>query len=150
VKVRRGERFSYKHIDDLTRDDCWARIEAERVTAMWLRGRIEGERIAAQLREFVELRKDEVRRISLSSFWCEIEERTTVGIGSALASVMVRLELTEPPKFGLWCPGWPSEPPNQPIYRSPPHLYPDNGPDIRGASSRLCALLSLPETASLF
>ena len=51
VKLRRGERFSYKHIDDLTCDDCWARIEGERVTAMWLRGRIEGERIAAQLRE---------------------------------------------------------------------------------------------------
>jgi hypothetical protein len=51
VKVRRGERFSYKHIDNLTREDRWARIEAERATTAWLRGRIEGERIAAQLRE---------------------------------------------------------------------------------------------------
>jgi hypothetical protein len=51
VKLRRGERFSYKYIDNLTRDDRWARIEAERATTAWLRGRIEGERIAAQLRE---------------------------------------------------------------------------------------------------
>jgi hypothetical protein len=47
VKVRRGERFSYKHIDDLTCEDRRARIEAERATTAWLRGRIEGERIAA-------------------------------------------------------------------------------------------------------
>ena len=51
VKVRRGERFSYKHIDNLTREDRWARTGAERATTAWLRGRIEGERIAAQLRE---------------------------------------------------------------------------------------------------
>ena len=51
VQVRRGERVTYKHIDNLTRDDRWARIEAERDTTAWLRGRVEGERIAAQLRE---------------------------------------------------------------------------------------------------
>ena len=37
-----------------------------------------------------------------------------MGIGSPLASVMVRLELTEPPMFGLWYPGWPSAPPTHP------------------------------------
>jgi hypothetical protein len=75
-----------------------------------------------------------VNKPSLDSFWCEIEERATLGIGSPLASVMVRLELTEPPMFGLWCPGWPSAPPSPPIYRSPPRLYPDICPDIGDAS----------------
>ena len=77
VKVRRGERFSYKHIDDLTCDDCWDRIEAERVTAMWwLRGGREDRGSVARERQrqpyghasenpawpnFVELRKPEVQ-----------------------------------------------------------------------------------------
>jgi hypothetical protein len=47
VPLRREGRVYYKHIDDLTREDVGARLEAERDTAMWLRGRIEGERIAA-------------------------------------------------------------------------------------------------------
>jgi hypothetical protein len=51
VKLKRGERFTYKHIDDLTREDRWARIEAERTTTAWLRGRIEAERIVAAWRE---------------------------------------------------------------------------------------------------
>ena len=41
----------YWHVDDLPREDVAARLKAERVTVMWLRGRIEGERLAAQLRE---------------------------------------------------------------------------------------------------
>jgi hypothetical protein len=72
--------------------------------------------------------------VHLSSFWCEIEERATVGIDPPLASVMVRFEITESPMFGLWCPGFLSAPPNPPIYRSLPRLYPDICPGIGGAS----------------
>ena len=71
----------------------------------------------------------------LDSFWCEIEERTTVGIGWPFwLRVWSASSITEPPMFELWYPGWPSGPPSPPIYRSPPRLYPDNGPGIRGAS----------------
>ena len=51
VPLRKDGRVYYKHISDLTREDVAARLEAERVTVMWLKGRIESERIAAQLRE---------------------------------------------------------------------------------------------------
>jgi hypothetical protein len=51
VPLRREGRVYCKHIDDLTREDVGTRLEAKWVTAMWLKGRIEGERIAAQLRE---------------------------------------------------------------------------------------------------
>ena len=71
----------------------------------------------------------------LDSFWCEIEERTTVGIGWPFwLRVWSASSITETPMFELWYPGWPSGPPSPPIYRSPPRLYPDNGPGIRGAS----------------
>lgn len=51
VKLKRGKWVFYKHIDDLTHGDRLARIEAERDTARWLRGRIEAERIVATWRE---------------------------------------------------------------------------------------------------
>ena len=51
VKLNRGTSVYYKHIDDITPEDRLARIEAERVTARWLRGRIEAERIVATWRE---------------------------------------------------------------------------------------------------
>ena len=51
VRLKRGERVFYKHIDDLTREDRWARIEAERDTIAWLRGRIVTEKVAAMWRE---------------------------------------------------------------------------------------------------
>jgi hypothetical protein len=51
VPLRENERVHYKHVDELTREDVAARLEAERATVRWLRGRIEDERIAAQLRE---------------------------------------------------------------------------------------------------
>jgi 23S rRNA A2030 N6-methylase RlmJ len=51
VQLKRGERVFYKHLDELRREDRLARIEAERETTAWLRGRIEAEKIAAQLRE---------------------------------------------------------------------------------------------------
>jgi hypothetical protein len=51
VKLKRANSVFYKHIDDLTPEDRLARIEAERDTVMWLRGRIETEKIAAQWRE---------------------------------------------------------------------------------------------------
>ena len=51
VPLRKGGRVSHKHIDELTREDVAARLEAERVTAIWLRGRIEGEKIARELQE---------------------------------------------------------------------------------------------------
>ena len=51
VKLKRGTSVYCKHIDDITPEDRLARIEAERVTARWLRGRIEAERIVATWRE---------------------------------------------------------------------------------------------------
>jgi hypothetical protein len=59
VPLREDGRLYHKHIDELTREDSWARLEAERVTAMWLRGRIVGERIAAQLRAKARNRSDD-------------------------------------------------------------------------------------------
>ena len=50
VPLRKDGRV-YEHIGELTREDVAARLEAERVTVMWLRGRIEGQKIAAQWRE---------------------------------------------------------------------------------------------------
>jgi hypothetical protein len=41
VPLRKDGRLYYKHIDDLTREDRLARIEAERGITAWLRGRIE-------------------------------------------------------------------------------------------------------------
>jgi len=37
VKLKRGERVFYKHIDDLTPEDRRARIAAERDTIVWLK-----------------------------------------------------------------------------------------------------------------
>jgi hypothetical protein len=36
VKLKSGSRSYYKHIDDLTREDRWPRIWAERETIAWL------------------------------------------------------------------------------------------------------------------
>jgi hypothetical protein len=41
VPLRKDGRVYYKHISDLTREDVAARLEAERFTVMWLKGRIE-------------------------------------------------------------------------------------------------------------
>ena len=46
VRLKSGNRVYYKHIDDLTREDCWASIQAEWDMIAWLRGRIEAEKIA--------------------------------------------------------------------------------------------------------
>jgi hypothetical protein len=51
VKLKRGNSVFYKHIEDLTPEDRLARIESERETVMWLRDRIDTEKIAAQWRE---------------------------------------------------------------------------------------------------
>ena len=40
VKLKTGERVSYKHIDELTREDRTARIEAEREEVAWLKKRL--------------------------------------------------------------------------------------------------------------
>jgi hypothetical protein len=50
VPLRKDGRLYHKHIDDLTREDRWARIEAERDTIAWLRGRIVTEKVAAMWR----------------------------------------------------------------------------------------------------
>src|SRR5215210_7707048 len=85
----------------------------------------------------------------LPSFWCEMGKQTAVGGHSLFCfSLWSALSIIEPPPFGLWCSGWPSVPPSPPIYRSPPHPDPGNGPDIGGASWRLCVPLSQPETSS--
>lgn len=39
VELRQGQRVWHKHIDDLTREDRPARLEAERVWTTWLRSR---------------------------------------------------------------------------------------------------------------
>jgi hypothetical protein len=51
VELREGERSWHKHIDDLTRDDRQARLEAEWARVAWLRGRVESERVVAAWRE---------------------------------------------------------------------------------------------------
>ena len=51
VELRRGNRVWTKHIDELTREDRLARIEFEKTLVMWLRGRVETEKIMTQLRE---------------------------------------------------------------------------------------------------
>lgn len=51
VPLKEGQKVFYKHIDELTCEDRQARIEYEKTLVRWLRGRIEGEKIAAQLRE---------------------------------------------------------------------------------------------------
>ena len=51
VPLRKDGRVYYKHIDDLTREDRWARLEAEQVTLMWIKGRIEGAKIAREWHE---------------------------------------------------------------------------------------------------
>jgi hypothetical protein len=51
VKLRRGERSFYKQVEDLTPEDRWPRIRSERETLLWLRWRIEAEKIASKLRE---------------------------------------------------------------------------------------------------
>jgi hypothetical protein len=51
VKLKVGQEIHYKRIDELTREDLKARIEAERTTKVWLRGRIKAERIVAKWRQ---------------------------------------------------------------------------------------------------
>jgi hypothetical protein len=48
VPLRKDGRVYYKHIDELTREDRLARLEAERVTLMWIKGRIAGKKIARE------------------------------------------------------------------------------------------------------
>ena len=40
VKLKVGEQVYYKHIDELTREDRWARIAAEREEVDWLMERL--------------------------------------------------------------------------------------------------------------
>ena len=40
VKLKVGQEVSYKHIEELTREDRWARIEAEREEVDWLMNRL--------------------------------------------------------------------------------------------------------------
>jgi hypothetical protein len=40
VKLKVGEEIHYKHIEELTREDRWARIEAEREEVEWLMNRV--------------------------------------------------------------------------------------------------------------
>ena len=40
VKLKVGEEILYKHIEELTREDRWARIEAEREEVDWLMNRL--------------------------------------------------------------------------------------------------------------
>src|SRR5215211_1454307 len=40
VKLRVGEEILYKHIEELAREDRWARIEAEREEVDWLMNRL--------------------------------------------------------------------------------------------------------------
>ena len=40
VKLKVGEEVSYKHVEELTREDRPARIAAEREEVAWLMGRI--------------------------------------------------------------------------------------------------------------
>jgi len=40
VKLKVGERFIYKHVDELTREDRRARIAAEREEIAWLKERL--------------------------------------------------------------------------------------------------------------
>src|SRR5918994_1596560 len=73
--------------------------------------------------------------VHLSSFWCEIEERTTLGIGSPIRfGLWSDSSIIEPPTFGLWCRGWSSALPSPPICQTLPRLYPDNDQDVPGAS----------------
>jgi hypothetical protein len=40
VKLKVGEQIHYKHVEELTREDRWARIEAEREEVEWLMNRV--------------------------------------------------------------------------------------------------------------
>jgi hypothetical protein len=40
VKLKVGEEIHYKHVEELTREDRWARIEAEREEVDWLMNRL--------------------------------------------------------------------------------------------------------------
>ena len=51
VLLRNGDRIWHKHIDELTPQDRPARVEYEKTLVLWLRGRIEAEKIAAQWRK---------------------------------------------------------------------------------------------------
>lgn len=51
VPLRRGGEAWLKHIDELTPEDRWARIEAEKTTIAWLRGRLTAERVVETWRE---------------------------------------------------------------------------------------------------
>jgi hypothetical protein len=71
----------------------------------------------------------------LGSFRCEMGEQTTVDIGSPIRfGLWSHSSLSEPPTFGLWCRGWSSALPSPPICQTLPRLYPDNDPDVPGAS----------------
>jgi hypothetical protein len=49
VPLRQGVKVWHVHIDELRREDRLARIEYEKTLVLWLRGRIEGEKINAEL-----------------------------------------------------------------------------------------------------
>jgi hypothetical protein len=49
--LRQGNKVWQVHIDELTRENSWARLEYEKTLVMWLKGRIEGEKITAPLRK---------------------------------------------------------------------------------------------------
>lgn len=51
VPLRQGHKIWHVHVDELTREDRQARIEYEKTLIRWLKGRIEGEKIAAALLE---------------------------------------------------------------------------------------------------
>src|SRR4051812_27791553 len=51
VPLRQGNTVWHLHIDELTSVDRWARVEYEKTLVRWLKGRVESEKSAAQLRE---------------------------------------------------------------------------------------------------
>ena len=51
VPLRQGPKIWHVHVDELTREDRPARIEYEKSLVRWLKGCIEGEKIAAALLE---------------------------------------------------------------------------------------------------
>ena len=72
----------------------------------------------------------------LDSLWCEMGQQTATGISAlpSLFGLWSASSITAPPTSGLWYRDWPSAPPNPPICRSLPRLYPGNGPDVPAAS----------------
>src|SRR4051812_44020564 len=48
--LRQGDKVWHVHIDEMSREDRLARVEYEKTLVRWLRQRLEGEKIAAELR----------------------------------------------------------------------------------------------------